>query len=201
MRLVRRADLAAGRLGVLPGTFNPPTRAHLALATAALARVDEVLFVLPAALPHKNWEAAGFAERLRLLERALDGAPRFSLAVSDGGLFIDIARECRAAYPGPLELFFLCGRDAAERIACWDYPDPGGFAGQLREYRLLVAPRGGIWVPPPDLSEWIEPLDAGSGSEGVSSTEVRGRIARGEPWEHLVPEAITPLVRELYPGP
>jgi nicotinate (nicotinamide) nucleotide adenylyltransferase len=201
MRLVRSAVLAARRLGVLPGTFNPPTRAHLALASAALARVDEVLFVLPSTLPHKNWEGVGFPDRLRLLELALQGEPRFSVGVSSGGLFIDIARECRAAYPAPLDLFFLCGRDAAERIAGWDYPDPGGFAPQLREYRLLVAPRGGHYLPPQDLREWIEPLDAGPASEGVSSTAVRERIARGEPWEHLVPEPITELVRELYPGP
>jgi nicotinic acid mononucleotide adenylyltransferase len=32
----------------------------------------------------------------------------------------------------------------------------------------------------------------------VSATEVRTRIARGEPWEHLVPPAIRGRVREIY---
>jgi nicotinic acid mononucleotide adenylyltransferase len=36
------------------------------------------------------------------------------------------------------------------------------------------------------------------GHEEVSSTEVRERIARGEPWEHLVPEKIRARVREIY---
>src|SRR5215472_9245254 len=82
-------------LGVLPGTFNPPTRAHLALGRAALAHCDEVLFVLPRALPHKDFEGVGFEARLRLLQAAVADEARFAAASSDGGLFLEIARECR----------------------------------------------------------------------------------------------------------
>ncbi len=32
----------------------------------------------------------------------------------------------------------------------------------------------------------------------ISATEVRRRIRAGEPWEHMVPAAIAPLVREVY---
>src|SRR5450432_4836233 len=56
------------RIGVLPGTFNPPTRAHLALAEAALEHVDRVIFVLPRVLPHKDLSGVSFEERLALIQ-------------------------------------------------------------------------------------------------------------------------------------
>src|SRR4051794_31945900 len=122
----RRAAGASRRLGILPGTFNPPTRAHMALAGAALAQVDEVLFVLPREFPHKVYEGASFAERIEMLQLAAADEPHFSIASTGGGLFIEIARECRDAY-SDAALCFLCGRDAAERIVNWDYGDPQAF--------------------------------------------------------------------------
>src|SRR5437764_13792105 len=108
---MQRANVVPVRLGILPGTFNPPTRAHLALAEAALKHVDEVLFVLPREFPHKVYEGASFDERMEMLRAAAD-QPRFSIASTGGGLFIEIARECRETY-GDAALCFLCGRDAA----------------------------------------------------------------------------------------
>ena len=193
----RRAAGPPARLGILAGTLNPPTRAHLALAAAALAHVDEVLFVLPRAFPHKTYAGAGFAQRIRMLERALEHEPRFSIAATDRGLFLDIAQECRVVY-GNAALAFLCGRDAAERIVNWDYGRPGAIAEMLAAFDLLVASRGGAYCPPPDLAHWIRPLAIDGNFESLSATGVRVRIARGEAWEHLVPEAIIPLVREIY---
>jgi nicotinate-nucleotide adenylyltransferase len=182
------------RLGILPGTFNPPTVAHLALACAALDYVDEVLFVLPRVLPHKQFEDAGFEQRLAMLRAATADEPRFGTLASSGGLFIEIARECRR--PGT-QLFFLCGRDAAERIVNWDYGEPGAFARMLDEFELLVAARQGEYCPPPEFRERIHALPMTACNE-VSATEVRRRIAAGEPWEHLVPAAAVPLARAAY---
>src|ERR1700704_422903 len=63
LEFFRRAAGQPARLGILPAAFNPPTRAHLALAQSALATVDEVLFVLPRAFPHKPYEDATFDQR------------------------------------------------------------------------------------------------------------------------------------------
>src|SRR5438309_2273406 len=100
MEFIRRHETSPLRLGILPGSFNPVTVAHLALARAALSQVDEVVFVLPRLFPHKDYSGASFEERLELLCTATDGEPRWSVALSDGGLFVEIANECRAAY-GP----------------------------------------------------------------------------------------------------
>ncbi len=198
MVFFRRAAAQPGRLAIFPGTFNPPTRAHLVLARAALAQANEVLFVLPRVFPHKTYTGASFEDRVRMLTAALDDEPRFSIASSEAGLFIDVARECREAYGPSVELLILCGRDAAERAATWDYGRPGAFREQLREYGLLVAPRGGQYEPPEEFAGRICALQGVEGCDEVSATEVRDRIKRNEPWEHLVPEQIVRLVRELY---
>ena len=110
----------------------------------------------------------------------------------------EIARECREAYGPNPELYFLCGRDAAERAVNWDYGRPGAFAEQLREYQLLIAPRRGIYAPPEELRGRIHTLEMEDDYDELSASEVRRRISSGEAWERLVPEAIVGMVRELY---
>jgi nicotinate-nucleotide adenylyltransferase len=200
MRLLRKAEVAATRLGILSGAFHPPTRAHLALAQASLDlfETDEVLFVLPRKFPHKEYEAVGMEQRAAMLLECTRHEPRFSVAVSEGGLFLEIARECREVYPPATRLRFLCGRDTAERIVKWGYVDHPGIDEQLREFELLVARRQGEYVPPEHLRYAILPLAFEEAYDAVSSTEVRRRIRAGEPWEHLVPQPIIATVRALY---
>ncbi len=198
MVLIRRAKAGARRLGILAGGFNPPTRAHVALADAALPRVDEVLFVVPRAFPHKDFHGATLEQRLEMLQRLASPEPRFSLGIAEGGLFVEIAREAREHY-GEAELLFLCGRDAAERIVGWDYGEPSAFSAMLQEFGLLVAQRGGGYVPPFEFASRIETLDV-EGLDEISSTEVRERVALGKEWRGLVPEAIVGMVEKVYSG-
>ena len=170
----------------------------MALAKAAVRVVDEVLFVLPRVFPHKDWKGARFEDRVRMLDAAIGQEKRFSIAASDRGLFIEIARECRQDYGADTELHFLCGRDAAERMVNWDYGRPEAIGEQLVELQLLVAPRRGNYEPPAELRGRIHPLPLEQDYDELSASEVRERIARGDAWEHLVPEAIVELVREAY---
>jgi len=198
MEFFRRAPEFPKRLAVFPGSFNPVTVAHVALAAAALNNVDEVVFVLPRVFPHKHYSDATFEQRLDLLQTALAGEPRFSIAASDRGLFVEIARECRTPYGPDVRLSFLCGRDAAERIASWDYGREGAWQEMLREFDLLVAARNGEYRPSNGESGSFRQIAVDPSCEGVSASEVRRRIAAGENWEHLVPENIHARVREIY---
>jgi nicotinate-nucleotide adenylyltransferase len=184
-------------LGILPGAFNPVTVAHLALAHAALIRVDEVVFVLPRSFPHKEYGGAGLETRAALLLALAVGSTSFSVACADGGLFIDIARECRAAYGGGVELKVLCGRDAAERFVHWDYGAPEAVDRMLEEFSLLVASRRGEYAAPPKLAHAISRLELDGEFDHVSASEVRRQIAAGGAWEHLVPAAVRDRVRRL----
>ena len=198
MVFIRRAAGSPSRLGILAGSFNPVTVAHLALARAARGRCGEVLFVIPRVFPHKEYSGASLEERLELVDTALGSASGFSVAVAERGLFLDIAAECREAYGPGVRLSFLCGRDAAERIAGWEYGRPGAFAEMLTQFDLLVARRNGEYTPPASFSGGTERLDVDEGLDAVSATEVRERLARGGSWEHLVPSAIHGRVRQIY---
>ena len=196
----RRAGGPSRKLGVLPAAFNPPTRAHLALARAALDSVDEVLFVLPREFPHKSYAEATLEQRLEMLLAATSDEPRYSIAASDGGLFIDIADECRDSYGPETALLFICGRDAAERIVGWDYGTPDAFVRMLDRFELLVAPRGGHYDAPPEIRHRAHSLELPADIDSISATDIRDRIRRGEPWEHLVPAGIVAQARRIYTG-
>ena len=198
LEFVKSPQTFVTRLGVLPGTFNPPTRAHLALACAALGRCDEVLFVLPRALPHKDFEGVGFQERLHLLRHAVAGHPRFAVAASGGGLFLEIAGECREAYGPEVEIAFLCGRDAAERIVGWKYDRAEMLTEMFDQFSLLVARRQGEYAAPSHLASRIQCLEIDGGWDAVSATEVRERIAAGLDWRELVPPEIAAEVQRVY---
>ncbi len=198
MKFLHRVPGRPLHIGILPGAFNPVTVAHLALARAALARVDEVVFVLPRRFPHKEYTGAGFEARAALLQALAIGSSSLSVAAADGGLFIEIARECRAAYGGSVRLSILCGRDAAERIVHWNYGEPRAIDKMLDEFDLLVAARHGEYAPPPRLAHAIDLLELDGDFDHVSASEVRQRIAAGGAWEHLVPAAVRDQVGRLY---
>ena len=186
--------MSVRRTGVLAGAFNPVTRAHLALLESARNFTDELICVVPRAYPHKSFEGATFDQRLEMLHLAAGG---FSVRTTEGGLFIDIARELKSAGPAT-EILFICGSDAAERIVAWDYGEPNAIDRQLEEYGLLVGARRRRYAPPEHLRPRIHHIPLAEEWQVISSTEVRRRIATGEPWEHLVPESIVALARSIY---
>lgn len=195
MKFYRRASRRPARVAVFPGSYNPPTVAHLALAEAALAHADEVLFVLPAAFPHKDFSGVSFDGRLALLLAATDH-PRYSVASTSGGLFLDIAEELRPHYDA--RLHFLCGRDAAERIVAWDYGRPDALEQMFAKFSLLVAARQGHYLPPPAYAAAIAPLHLDRDYGDFSATAVRQALLSGGDWQALVPPTIHAQVEQLY---
>jgi nicotinic acid mononucleotide adenylyltransferase len=140
-----------------------------------------------------------FEERIEMVLAAAAQEPRFSAGSTDGGLFIEIVRECREVYGRAAEFFIICGRDAAERAIAWDYarqaPAAGPFAEQIREFQMLVAPRGKPWTVPPEYADRIHLIALPPELELCSSSAVRAAIAQGRPWEHLVPPPVAAIIR------
>lgn len=192
MEFLWRGGAGGVVVAVFPGAWNPPTRAHLAMAEAALAHAPEVILVIARAMPHKAYEDPPFNRRAAWLRAICRSRAGFSAAVTEGGLFLEMAREARAA-TGAARVLVVCGRDAAERAVNWDYGGGPAIGEQLEEFELLVAPRGGPYEPPPALAARIHRLELPGGWEDVSSTEVRRRHARGESWRELVPEEMGEL--------
>jgi nicotinate-nucleotide adenylyltransferase len=186
----------ATRIALFPGAWNPPTVAHVEIARAALGHAGEVVWLLPRAFPHKGFEGASFDQRLEMLCRIAEGEPGFSVAVAEGGLYLEMAEEARGYFGPEPELALLCGRDAAERIAAWDYGREGVFDEMVDRYPLLVAGRAGGYLPHARHADRVRALIVNR--DEVSSTEVRARIAGGGPWRELVPEVIWDMASGIY---
>ncbi|MEZ5403109.1 MAG: hypothetical protein R2729_25745 [Bryobacteraceae bacterium] len=199
MEVIAPPSEASGSVAVLAGSFHPITRAHVALAEAALEFAGSVWFVMPRAFPHKRYEDVPLEARIAIVVQAAAAHPRFGVAITEAGLFAEIASEFRASL-APRELAFLCGRDAAERIVGWNYAGGPAIEEQLCGYRLLVADRQGSYAPPAHLAHAVARIEVPLEYGEDSATEVRRRIRQGEPWRHLVPHPAAPLIARAYRG-
>ena len=194
----RRAG-AGLRLGLLGGTFNPPHVGHLICAQEAREQLglDRVELVPVHSPPHKEVPADPGADvRLELCRAAVAG---------DDGLGIceiELEREgpsftvdtLRALHAEDRELTFIVGGDMALSLPSWREP-----AEILRLARLGVAERVGTLRP--DIQECLAPLGGGDRVDffampliEISSTDVRRRVAAGEPVRYLVPDAVAEAI-------
>ena len=176
--------------GILGGRFDPPQVGHVALAKAALEQLPiDRLLVLVAGAPGHRGVVAPAEERLRLARLAFDFADEVAL---DGHAFtVDTVRDGRFD-----DAIFIVGADEGVAFPTWKEPDE-----VLRHVRLAVGTRSGF--PPPDLARYRDRvLSFELASPPVSSTEVRERIARGEPLDGLVPPVVAHAIEEhrLYRG-
>jgi nicotinate-nucleotide adenylyltransferase len=198
------------RLGILSAAFNPITTAHLALATSAYHtfQLHEILFVLPITQPHKSIHDAPVEARLQMMALAIQGHPAFAIGTCTHGLFIDIGRAVEKAYPPATHRWFITGRDAAERILTWPYPDPEQALGELfAQAELLVADREGTFALPETSlvraqAERIHHLRLPAAYSHISATEIRRRLANGEDVSGLVLPAVLTYIQahHLYQG-
>ena len=194
------------RLGILSAAFNPITRAHMALAQSAYDhyQLHEILFVLPITQPHKLIRDAPVEARLRMIDLAVQGHSAFSIGMCTHGLFVDICRAATAAYPPQTRLWFISGRDAAERILTWPYPDPAQALGELfTQAELLVADREGAFVRPDtaivcDYADHIHHLPLPAEYSHVSATDIRARLAKGEEVSELLPPEVLSYILEQH---
>ncbi|MBI3327355.1 MAG: nicotinate-nicotinamide nucleotide adenylyltransferase [Nitrospinae bacterium] len=193
----------AGQLGIFSGAFNPITVAHVALARSAYQhyRLHEVLFLLPTTQPHKDIVGAPIEARLQMMALAVQDEPAFAVAACTHGLFIDICHAVQRVYPPHTHLWFLTGRDAAERVLTWPYGDPVEALDALFACAsLLVADREGRFVlpaiPPVQAhADRIHPLPLPHVYSHVSATEIRARLAEGRAVTDLVPPAVLAYIQ------
>jgi nicotinate-nucleotide adenylyltransferase len=171
------------RVGVFGGTFDPVHVGHLAIAHAALESIplDRVLFVLARRSPLKErGPVAGEADRLRMLELAVAGEPRFEVSrvelERDGPSYTVETLERLA---GADDLFLILGSDAIADFPRWKDPER---IAQLAT--LVVAERPGAPARAGDAP--VVPFDAPR--LDISSRELRARAARGLSLRYLVPE-------------
>jgi len=172
--------------GLLGGAFDPPHRGHVALAETALDHFElERLLVLVVVDPGHREVQLGFEDRFRLAELAFGALPRTEVVREEHRYTVDAVRGGRFG-----DAIFLVGADEFAGFLSWKDPD-----GVLDEVRLGVAARPGY--PSSPLEEALAKLERPDRVEffeipalPISSTDIRARVARGEPVDELVPEAV-----------
>jgi len=194
------------RVGLFGGSFNPIHHGHLIVARAMAEQMelDRVIMMPSARPPHKQADSLlDPAHRGEMVRRAIRNDPLFS--VSDHDLVragpsytIDTVTHFRSELGDQVELFWMIGQDSLAELLSWR---------RVRELvdlcRIITANRRG--GPPIDWDilaqtfshEQVESLRAGLLETPVieiSSTEIRGRIKRGQPIAHLVPHPVAEYV-------
>ena len=187
------------RLGVIGGSFDPPHVGHLVIASEAHARLglERVLFVPAAAPPHKDLEQRTSADvRLEMTALAVADDMRFvesGLEIERGLVYTsDTLSAVAERFPGR-DLVFIMGSDSLLQFDTWH--DAEAILGRCT---LAVAPR------PEDDRATIAAAAARWGADrvtvieappvGVSSSQIRARVAAGLPLRYLVPEAVEEFI-------
>lgn len=200
-----------GRLGVLGGAYNPITRAHLLLAhySRQQCNLHEVIFILSKIPPHKPLVGASIEQRLEMMQHGIIGVPYISVGLCTHGLFLDICTALQQVYPQKPEIFFITGRDTAERILTWPYDDPAAaLARMFACFQLLVFQRKGKLKLPenPLIKKYtnrIHSLEIRENLDHISSTAVRQCILAGRPIEDLIPTSVAEFIKthKIYKEP
>lgn len=195
----------AQKIGIFGGTFDPPHVGHLALAEAALAQLelDEVVFLPNSRNPLKQSQhPVPGRHRLEMVRLMIAGSARF--AVSD----LDVTRKgpsyaldtmqdfCEVR---PAEYWWLMGSDALRTFHEWRQP-----------MRLLRLCRLGVALRPPTTVEYLQARVhpdilartdfVNMPPNAVSSTEIRQRLAKGQPTLGALPKVVLEYVErhKLY---
>lgn len=161
------------RVGCFPGSFNPPTVAHLAVAEAAVAQggLDRVDLVLSrVALGKEDVVSPTVDERRAVLAAVAATRPWLDVAVTDARLVVDLAAGYEAV---------IMGADKWAQVL-----DPRWYGGSLaardvavaRLPRVLVAPRAG------HRPCGVELLDVPDDLGGVGASAVRSGAPHARGW-------------------
>ena len=184
------------RIVIFGGSFNPVHVGHVSLARQllSLARLDEVRFVVSPLNPFKQQAGDLMPDALRLamVQRALANEPGLEASDVEFGLprpsyMWNTLQHLSALLPGQ-DLVLVIGADNWLAFDRWAHS-----RDILSHYELAVYPRPGYAVDavslPPQVHLYDVPLFP------VSSTDIRRRMRRGLPVDHLVPPGVADMLR------
>jgi len=143
----QKAIAGGGCVGLFAGTFNPLTRAHIALIDAAesVAKVDRLLWILAvASIDKETLERATLVDRLAQLLAYVTAQPHNAVVLVNRGLYVEELALVRPYLSTRTELVVLVGYDKIVQILDPHYYRDRNLALDelFREARFVVAPRG-----------------------------------------------------------
>jgi nicotinate-nucleotide adenylyltransferase len=180
------------RLALFGGAFDPIHNAHIRIAKEALREcgLDQLLLVPAANPPHKRMHA-GYEDRYRMVELAVENQPGLTASRLEDGtaqsFSIDTIEKLKKELGAGDKLFFLIGADAFADIQTWKR-----WRDVVREADFIVVSRPGHRYNIPEGAR-VERLD--SVELVVSSSEIRERLAAGDQ-QVDAPRAVLYYIRE-----
>jgi nicotinate-nucleotide adenylyltransferase len=195
-------------IGILGGTFDPIHIGHLVIAEEARIKLGfkEVLFV-PAGQPWRKLDRniTPAVHRVEMVRRAIADNPHFKLCTLEvehpgPSYTVDTLTMLRKQLGSEASLFFILGRDTLTELPLWKEPKK-----VVQLCRLVVPPRLGskdlkhLETAIPGLLDQVIQLDMPV--IGISSAEIRQRIAQGLTIRYLVPAEVEKYITEqkIYP--
>jgi len=181
---------------------------HLIVAEEARIKLGlaEVLFV-PAGQPQlkQNRDITPAVNRVEMVRRGIADNPYFKLNTLEvdrpgSSYTVDTLETLQDQLSSETSLFFILGRDTLSELPLWKEPRK-----VVQLCRLVVPPRLGsrdlrhLEEAIPGLLERVIQLDMPV--IGISSSEIRQRIARGLSIRYLVPPEVEEYITEqkIYP--
>jgi len=202
---------SGGVVGVMSASFNPPTRAHLRMTEEAdrLCAFDEVLLLLARTNVEKDLYGAPLEARLLMMEALARPRPFCSVAAVSHPRFVDKAAALVPLYPAGADICFIVGYDTLVRL--FDpryYADMRGeLEGLFTRARFVAANRGEHtpeavrhFLDRPECRGFVDRIrvmELDARHAGMSSSEVRERLRRGEAVDDLVPEEVEKVIRQM----
>jgi nicotinate-nucleotide adenylyltransferase len=184
-------------LALFGGSFNPPHVAHLLVAAWVLeTQPVDGLVVVPCYRHPFEKQLAPFDDRLEMARRCFAALAR-PVEIStverdhdkgDGtpSRTLDTILALEAAHPGARFRLVIGADILPERHKWWRWDEV-----ERRAPPILVGRQG--YAAPAELGALVD-------MPGISSTEVRARLGRGERVDHLVPRPVLEYIssRNLY---
>ena len=197
-------------VGLLSGSFDPPTVGHEELARAAGRHLHLVVLVVSArTLPKEAGTAAPLLDvgaRLRALEAFVGGRPGLALGLASHGLLSDQAAAASERFPRAGRSLVMGSDKLAQLLDPGWYGDrDAALAALFSAADVLVAEREGDGAALAEAlreaarlgwAERIARLDADPRAAAVSSRAVRERVRAGADVSDLVPPEVLPFVVE-----
>ena len=188
------------RVGMFGGAFDPPHRAHVALARAAVEQLGLArLYVVPTGDAwHKARVLTQAQHRLAMARLAFSELPQVQvddreLRRSGPTYSLDTLRELQAAHP-QAELVLLMGEDQAGSFTRWN-----AWQEVARLAILGVAGRGtgeGLAALQALPGVRVEPLRLPQMPE--SATDIRARLTAGQDIAELVPSPVASYIESHH---